>query len=336
MTAAAKSEFRKHVDKFEALPSDVMLGHISWFTVNDGAYKLADISQTFDMLMLDSRFLPVETSAFNAFEKACSNALKAAKAYAIDSGHTGEIMAIREAFKSDEKVVRHIVREVRDGKRARLRYEPVAELVLFREKPDARNKIVRGSGAIRSSIFDTVLLPGERTQVEQVIREWEAEYDRLYHFIDGDKARKIVRDYVGFLNGVMMKSGVYFVHVSHEAELDKLQQLVASFGNGCSMELMPIPDLPKLRTSVVAAFQEQAQRDLQEVVKQIAKIRGTRGTITQAAYLKVKAQYEGVMLNAKEHLRTFRVTQDVTAEAAETAMDLLLALEADMRKQMEA
>lgn len=336
MTAAAKSEFRKHVEKFEALPQDVMLGYICWFTVNDGAYKLADISQTFDMLMLDARFMPVETSAFNAFEKACSNALKAAKPYTVDSTHTGEIMAIREAFKSDEKVVRHVVREVRDAKRARLRYEPVAELVLFREKTDARNKIVRGSGAIRSGIFEPVLLPGEKEQVHQVIREWEAEYDRLYNFIDGDKARKVVRDYIGFLNGVMMKQGVYFVHVSHASELLKLQEFMGTLGNGCSMELMDIPDLTKLRTSVVAAFQEQAQRDLQEVVKQIAKIRSTRGTITQAAYLKVKAQYEGVMLNAREHLRTFKVTQDVTAEAAETAMDLLLALEADMRKQMES
>lgn len=336
MTAAAKSEFRKHIDKFEALPKDVMLGYIAWFTVNDGAYKLADISARFDMLMLDPRFVPVETSAFNAFEKACSNALKAAKQYSLDQQHVGQIMAIREAFKSDEKVVRHVVREVRDSKRARLRYEPVAELVLFREKTDARNKIMRGSGAIRSGLFHNVLLPGEAEQVNEVIREWEAEYDRLYNFIDGDKVRKILRDYVSFLNGVMMKSGVYFVHVTHEDQLLRLQEFAETLGNGCGLELMPIPDLPKLRTSVVAAFQEQAQRDLGEVVKQIAKIRETRGTITPAAYLKVKQQYESVMLNAKEHLRTFRVTQDVTAEAAETAMDMLLALEADMRKQMEA
>ena len=334
---AAKSEFRKHVEKFESLPADVMLGYIAWFTVNDGGYALSDITDTFDRLTLDARFLPAETSAFNAFEKACSNALKATKPYSLPHDQQGEIMAIREALKTDEKVVRHVVREVRDSKRAKLRHEPVAELVLFREVTDSRNKIKRGSGRLRHSIFDDGRLqPGEKEQIDAVIAAWEAEYSRLYNFIDGDKARKIVRDYVGFLNGVMMKSGVYFVHVSREDELERVQQFAESLGNGCGLELMPIPDLPKLRTSVVAAFQEQASRDLADVVKSIAKIRETRGVVTNAAYLKVKAQYEDVMRHAKEHLRTFKVTQDVTADAAETAMDMLMALEADMRRQMEA
>lgn len=333
---AAKSEFRKYVDKFEELPQDVILGYIAWFTVNDGAYPLQSISDEFDRLMLDSRFLPVETSAFNAFEKACTAAQKTAKPYSLAQEQIGEIMAIREAHKNDEKVVRHVVREVRDSRRARLRYEPVAELVLFREKADSRNKIVRGSGALRSGVWDQTLLPGERAHVDEVIVAWEQEYARLYNFIDGDKARKIIRDYIGFLNGVMMKSGVYFVHVDQSDQLMALQEFCASLGNGCGLELMPIPDLPRLRTSVVGAFQEQARRDLEDVVKHIAKIRSTRGVITPAAYQKVKQQYEGVMRNAKQHLRTFKVTQDVTADAAETAMDMLMALEADMRKQMEA
>jgi hypothetical protein len=331
-----KSDFRKHLDKFEALPPDVMLGHIVWFTVNDGAYPLKAISDKFDELLLDSRFLPVETSAFNAFEKACSNSLKVTQPYKLTGDQVGEIMAVREAFKSNEKVVRHLVREVRDSRRARLRFEPVAELVLFREKADSRNKIVRGSGALRSTIWEDRLLPNETTHVKEVIIKWEQEYDRLYNFIDGDKARKILRDYIGFLNGIMMKSGVYFVHVSHERELLKLQEFASSLGNSSKMELMDIPDLGKLRTTVIAAFQEQAARDLQDVVNSITKIRSTRGTITAAAYLKVKAQMENVMGNAMEHMRTFKVTQDVTAGAAEIAMDMLMALEADMRKQLES
>ena len=331
---AAKSEFKKYVEVNEALPKDVMLGYILWFTVNDGAYPLTTISETFDTLQLDSRFVPVETSAFNAFEKSCSNALKAAKPYALDKQLDGEIMAIREAIKTDEKVVRQIVREVRDAKRGKLRHEPVAELVLFREKVDPRNRIVRGSGRLRAGVWDDRLLPTERPHIDAVIKAWETEYDRLYNFIDGDKTRKCIRDYIGFLNGVMMKSAVYFVHINNEEQLLKLQEFVASLGNGCSLELMPIPDLPKLRTSVVAAFQEQASRDLADVVRSIAKIRSTRGVITPAAYAKVKADYESVMRNAKQHLRTFKVTQDVTADAAETAMDMLMALENDMRKQM--
>ncbi len=332
---AAKSEFRKQIEKTGELPRDVMLGYIAWFTIPDGAYKLSDISDAFDQLMLDSRFVPAETSAFNAFEKAATSSLRAAKPYPLPHDQTGEIIVCREAQKNSEKVVRHLVREVRDGKRARLRFEPVGEVVLFREHIDARNKIKRGTGRIRSQVLTPALLPGENSQVQTVIAEFEKEYDRLYNFIDGDKVRKIVRDYVGFLNGVMMKGSVYFVHVDQDDQLLKLQSFCEALGNGCSMELMPIPDLPKLRTSVVAAFQEQAKRDLDDVVKTIAKIRSTRGRITPAAYAKVKAEYETVLRNAKQHLRTFKVTQDVTADSAETAMQMLLALEADMRKQAE-
>lgn len=331
---AAKSEFRKFVDKNEALPRDVMLGYIAWFRVPDGAYPLKDIADTFDSLMLDSRFVPDSTSAFNAYEKACSNALKAAKPYGMTGERVGEIMAVREAHKTDEKVVRHIVREVRDSKRARLRYEPVAELVLFREKTDARNKIVRGSGQIRANVFKNVIEPGEEAEIKAIVDAWTKEFDRLYNFIDGDKVRKVVRDYVGFLNGIMMKSSVYFVHVSNETEILKLQQFCTLIGNGCSLELMDMPDLSKLRTSVVAAFQEQAAKDLQDVVKAIAKVRSSRDKITPAAYSKLKSQYEDVMRNSLEHMRTFKVTQDVTGAAAEIAMDSLMALEADMRKQM--
>jgi hypothetical protein len=100
--------------------------------------------------------------------------------------------------------------------------------------------------------------------------------------------------------------------------------------------MMPIPELRRLRQSVIEAFQDEAEKELQEVVAAIQKIRATRNKITPDALNKVRLQYQTVMRKANEYTRTLRCTQDRTAGAAEIALDALNALDADMRQQMEA
>lgn len=332
----AKSEFRKYIDQAQELPSDVVLGNIVWHTVNDGAYPLDVIEKAFDDLGLNPAFVPNPTTEFNAFEKACTNAVRSARAYSLPQEQTGEIMAIRESYKDDQQVIRHVVREVRDAKHKRLRYETVAKLILFRAQPGTDGKIIRGSHRLRAEIDSSVLLRGEKEQIEAVIAKWTEEFDRLYNFIDGDKARAIVRDYLGFLNAVMMKQGVYFVHVNREDELTKLRTFVdTALGNGCKVELFPIPELKRLRESVIDAFQDEAVKELNEVVQAINKVRATRATITGPALAKLTDQYQGVMRKANEYTRTLRCTQDRTAGAAEVALESLNALRADMQRQME-
>lgn len=333
----AKSEFRKYIDQAQELPSDVVLGNIVWHTVNDGAYSLADIEKSFDDLGMNPAFVPSPTTEFNAFEKACTNAVRASKPYPLPQNQVGEVMAIREAYKDDQQVIRHIVREVRDAKAKRLRYESVAKLILFRAQPGSDGKIMRGSHRLRAEIDSSVLLRGEQDHIKAVIDKWSEEFDRLYTYIDGDKARAIVRDYLGFLNAVMMKQGVYFVHANREDELAKLQTFVSTtLQNGCRVELFPIPELKRLRESVIEAFQDEAVKELNEVVAAISKVRTTRATITPQALAKLTDQYQGVMRKANEYTRTLRCTQDRTAGAAEIALESLNALRADMQTQMEA
>lgn len=332
----SKSAFRKYVDQAQELPDDVVLGNIVWHTITDGAYDLGQIEQAFEDLDLNSMFVPAPTTEFNAFEKACTNALRAAKPYQLPQQQVGEIMAIREVSKTAEIVTRHIVREVRDSKAKRLRFETVAELTLFRAQSHSSGRVVRGSHRLRANIFVDRLLTGEKEQVEAVITKWDSEFDRLYNFVDGDKARAMVRDYLGYLNAVMMKQGVYFVHKTREEELYRLQTLVGvHLANGCQLQLMPIPELKRLRESVIDAFQDEAEKELNEVVAAINKVRTTRATITSTALAKLTDQYKQTMLKASEYTRILRCSQDRTAGAAEIALASLDALRSDMIKQME-
>jgi len=342
----AKSEFRKYVDQAQELPDDVVLGNIVWHTVNDGAYSLTDIEKAFDDLGLNPSFVPRPTTEFNAFEKACTLALRATKPYELARGkvdgqmvttEVGEIMAIRESHKDSEQVIRQVVREVRDHQKKRLRYEVVAELILMRAVADSNGKVRRGSHRLRATVLVDNLHRNEKAQVESVIDRWEAEFNRLYEFLDGDKVRAVVRNYLGYLNAVMMKDGVYFVHKNREDELLRLQTFVGTtLANGCAISMFPIPELKRLREEVVEAYQDEAVKELNEVVAAISKVRSTRQSITPAALAKLTEQYQNVMRKANEYTRTLRCTQDRTAGAAEVALESLDALRADMRAQMEA
>lgn len=333
----SKSEFRKYVDQAQSLPDDVVLGNIVWHTITDGAYDLSEIEKAFEDLDLNPSFVPSPTTEFNAFEKACTNAQRAAKPYALPRQQIGEIMAIREVSKTEEVVTRHIVREIRDSKAKRLRYETVAELTLFRAQSHSSGRVLRGSHRLRATIFGDRLMTGEKERVEEVIQKWDAEFDRLYNYIDGDKARGMIREYLGYLNAVMMKQGVYFVHKTREEELNRLRTLVGTtLGAGCQLQLIPIPELKQLRDSVIDAFQDEAEKELTEVVAAINKVRTTRSTITPQALAKLTDQYSQVMRKAGEYTRVLRCSQDRTAGAAEIALASLDALRADMVKQMES
>jgi hypothetical protein len=328
----AKSELRKLIDSNQALPSDCVLGFIVFYTINDGEYLLADIAQKCDDLGLNSKFLPKASTEIQAFKLACTEAERVSKPYAIGDDQVGEIMAIREVVNNSEMMVQHIVREVRDNKHRKLRHETVGELKLYRPVASGHNgRIIRGSHRLRSGIFDDGRLqPGEIVEIKKVIDQWETEFDRLYQYINGTRLRYLPREYVKYLNGVAMKSSVYFVHQTREDELMRLKTLIDGLGNGCSFEVMPIPELKRLRESVVEAFQREAVEELTGVVKAISLLRGNRKNITPDAYSKLRTQYEAVMKKANEYTRTLRCSQDQTAGAAEIALESLNGLRMEM------
>lgn len=336
----AKSEFRKFVDSTQALPDDVTLGNIVWHTIADGKYELSAIEKLFEQLDMSPEFIPLPSSQINAFQKACTRAKMVSKPFDLGR-NTHEIMAIREVVKDREILRYDIIREVRDPRARKLRHEAVAELILYRPGPRSDGKIDRTvAPVLRSKIFDQVVMDGELPFIQEVIDRHYEEFHRLYTYIDGDKLRWLVREYLGFLNAIMMKPGVYFVHRNRDADLVKLSTFVGAIAEQASVdsriEMMPVPDLKRLRESVINAYQVEAVKEFNEVVGQVTKIRSTRDTITPEAFAKVREQYNAVSRKALEYTRTLGVTQDMTAGAAEIALESLAALQSDLQKQLEA
>lgn len=339
---AAKSEVRKVLDQ-EGLPQDAILGHIVWFTIADQPHDLAQMQEEFDRLRLDTSLLPIRPSALQAYEKACTKTVSAAKPYSIDAARVGEIITVREQSRDINTVHRVMVREVRDvDSKVRLSYQPIGSLYLSR--PVVQNlggslvgvRGQRNGHRLRADIDDTALVPGEdRAEIEAFIKTWYAEFDRLFNYVDGDRVRKCVRNYIEFLNGIQMKPGVYFVHRTREAELNALEEFVGTLA-GCSMEVFPIPEVAKLRKSVIAAWEREAVEEYQKVVAAIAHVRTTRGVVTTDALVKLTQQYERVVAKGKEYDRILHSKQDLTNGAAEFAEAALNQVRVDYLAQQEA
>lgn len=321
---AAKSDLRKYLDQAGELPRDVLLGHVVMFTITDGEYDRDQVALWFDELMLNPAFVPVPNKAVDAFKKATS--LVDDTEYDV-RGNTAHVL-VRDVASDSETMTRHFIREITDSKKKRLAYAKIGEATFYRAVTRG-GKVQPGTERLRLGFDADALYKDEKPEVTEVKKRIEAAYERHVKYMDGMKVRAMVRDYVLSLNAILLKQGVYFVHVNRLDELLRLQTLVHRLG-GCRLELMPLVDLKEQRDMVVEAFQTEAEASLQDVVKQIQHIRETRKKVTPDAYAKVKREYDAVMMRAKEYGRTLKVNQDKTAGAAETALDALVALQQQM------
>lgn len=328
-----KTDFRLYIEENGKLPADCVLGHIAWFTVEDGQYDAVKISDDFDRLGLNPKWLPPAISPTDAFLKASSEI--GGFEYAVVGGNTARVL-VRDVIKSKDVIIRHIVREVVDAKNVQLLYEEVGEIAFY--KPAVRGGRVDLSSARYRVTLSQSLVQEEKDILNTLISQFGYAYSRYADYHDGQKIRGVVRNYLLYLNGIAMKASVYFVHSSRASELERLQEFVNGLSKGAtSLTLLPLADLPSLRTEVVDAFQREAEKELQHLAEEIAKVRATRkGPISTSKYAQMRDEYNRVMAKATEYTRTLQISQDRTAGAAETVVDLLTELQSDFAKQLDS
>ena len=323
---AKPSSFRSYLDSTGQLPADALLGRIVLFTITDQQTDRDDLVKWFDELGLNHALLPAEIKPVDAFKKATS---EAKEEYDLGNGRYASILC-RDVDSNSEYIQRQITREIRDGSRKRLAYSKVIECVFYRARPGVGGKLEKGSERVRVSIDADGVAVGEREKMQEIAAGIKARYERYYKFLDGNKMRAVIREYLKYLNAIEIKGGVYFVHANREKELAAVKALVDRLGGGCYMQTIPLVDLANERQMVVDAFQREAAQRLEEIVRDVAELRSTRKKITAEAYTKIRQRYDTVMEQANEYLRTLNVSQDTTASAAELALDSLVALQTDM------
>lgn len=319
--AGTVSPLRAYIDQMNDLPPDVLLGRIAHYTITDEPVRRDDVVDWFRDLGLNEDRLPLEIKAVDAFKKATSDTKNE---YPMAKGRTGNLLC-RDVTTTPDYVTRQITREIRDAKNKRLEYAPAINCRFYR--PTSADQ---STARVHFQVNSTVLEPSEIDFVKAAAQEIFERYERHRNFLDGQKLRGVVRDYLKRdLNAIEIKGGVYFVHCTRDEELQRLRTLVDRFGGGCQMHTIPMVDLEEQRAHVTRLFEQEASRSLAEVAREAHELLASP-KITPRAYAKLKEKYDDLLERATDHMINLQVSQDVTASSAEVALEALKSVQKRM------
>lgn len=308
-----------------------LLGHLVLYSVYDAPITHDELEAWFTELGLDQAFLPAAIRESDAFERVTGKTgvrasyklateqpapVPAADADAEDEKVIAATLMTRHVSRDNTRIVRHLVREVRDEIDSTLSYDTrLAELLFVRDTSKTAHP---GAGSIRINPDYTAigaLSDEEQAQVHKTLAEIKAAYEDHCRFYTSDRLRAIVRNYIEALNAVSVRpsGGVYFVHRQHEHTLAGLRELVSRFGSNSKITRIPLPDQDEMRDMVIGAFTTQTKEELQRLAIDIAAARRDGHTATKIEGL--HARYRALRNAAAEHSALLATSLDETSDA---------------------
>lgn len=311
------SHLRAYINEVDDLPTDILLGRIVLFTISDQPIRRDELVKWFKELSLNAAYLPAENKPLDAFKRATS---AVRESYQLLGNRTAQLLC-RDVSANNDYVIRQITREVKNTGKKVLHYDEAIRLTFHRPKIDAKT-----GARIQIQVQLANLEQTEVTVVQEVARSIEQRYSSFCEFLDDQKVRGMVREYLKHLNSIEIKGGVYFVPVSRDDELHRLAELVGRLGGGCHMNTIPLVDLQNQREFIAHVFEREASESLREITREANEVLANRKTVTPAMYRKIKERYDKVLENAVEHVETLQLTQDVTAASAEVALQAIKSL----------
>jgi hypothetical protein len=289
------------------------LGHLVLYSIFSGEVTPAAAAGWFRELGLDHKFAPGDIRAADVYEK-ITGPTGVHRAYPIgpvqspeqrrrDGRETREaLLMIRHVSRSPDRIVRHLVREVRDEERTQLTYNPRLAVLTFVR--DGHQGADPGGGALQIepdyAAIATLPRP-EQAHVDEVLDEVRHAFDRGRLYLSGDRLRTTVRTYIESLHPIRIRptGGVYFVAAQHAATLAALRELVGRFGGGSNLARVPLPDLEEMRDMVISAFVTRSKEELDKLGGEIRKARDAgAGT---AAIQALHRRFTDLQAAASEH-----------------------------------
>ncbi len=268
-----------------------ILGHLIWYSVKESRIKIEDMRKLLAQIGLPNDFLPEEPSNINAFKRATTE-LSEEIEVKIDQNRTAVYM-VRLTAKSDEEIVKSIIKEVRDAGDRRLSYEEIGRVHFDKDTEDIR-------------YYD--LQPDSQPIITQIKQLYEA----YRTFLTGKQIRAMFHEIIQSMSPTLVRpsGAVYFIPYVHAEMVQKMEVLskeLAAYGitdYESAFESIPLIDADKTRALVEVRFEEQNTRDVDRTLVELSKLlQGTDTTTkTAAKYVEmVKAsketisRYEGLL-----------------------------------------
>ncbi len=268
-----------------------ILGNLIWYSIKESRIKIEDMRNLFAQIKIPTDFLPEEPSKINAFKRATTE-LSEEVEVDLGQGMTAVYM-IRLTAKSDDEIVKSLIKEVRDASNKKLSYEEIGRVHFDKDTEDVR-------------YYD--LKPDSQpiiTQIKQI-------YETYCVYLTGKQIRVMIHEIIKSMAPTLVRpsGAVYFIPYVHAEMVQKMEVLskeLAAYGitdYESAFESIPLIDADKTRALVEVRFEEQNTRDVDRTLVELAKLlQGTDTTTkTAAKYVEmVKAsketisRYEGLL-----------------------------------------
>ncbi len=292
-----------------------ILGNLIWYSLRDVRITQEQMRELFIEHGLSLTHLPPEIREVDAYRRATSD-INEMKPKTLQDG-TFEILMCREVANTDDEVVRHLVREIRDSKNKRLDYKQVGTLIFRKEEKDF------------------IARPLE-AEYEGVIADTEARYKEYLQFYTGKHIRMLVGGLVEGTNSVNLRSvgGVYFVSKEHNALVESLEGFVKATNNYAApseipfeaiFESVPMLDLEKQRALIFDKYEQQCAGIVDKTLVELVELLKAN----KAPSKSVKANYVNSLKTLKAGIMKYEGLLERDLDIARLKYDVL-------NKQVEA
>ncbi len=271
-----------------------ILGHLIWYSVKESRIRTSDLRKLFAQVKIPMDFMPEEPSKINAFKRATTELSEETE---VDIGRGKHaVYMVRLAAKTDEEIVKSIVKEVRDASKKALTSEDYAEIGRVHFDKDTEN--VR--------YYD--LQPDSQPITAQI----KQLYETYCSYLTGKQIRVMFHEIIKSMSPTLVRpsGAVYFIPYVHAEMVQKMEVLskeLAAYGitdYESAFESIPLIDADKTRALVEVRFEEQNTRDVDRTLVELSKLlQGTDTTTkTAAKYVEqvrtskeIIAKYEGLL-----------------------------------------
>lgn len=265
------STMNAYTDVVQNLPDEAFLGSLLWFSISKADVNLEDARTALTTAGLSTDTLRKNLRPVDAFKKASK---EVAHKFPVRDGVRSEVL-VRPVGEDGETSHRHVIlerAEMKAGKRRRLVYEKVGEIVFTRGTK--KKGVYEGYSVDVRKTINVNLTPAEQEHLDRVLDQaaFEARFDHLLNYMDSHAVRTFVREYIYDLGGTLVKEtgGLYFVSQSHADEIKKLWDWVNSIGS--QFHVLPILDLKEQREMLIEAFENETVQEVERLIGEIGKI----------------------------------------------------------------
>jgi hypothetical protein len=296
------SSLKQYTDSFANLPEDLFIGSLLFYRVAGCNVTRPQLEAWFLDLGLDPQYIPDPIDPVDAFSKATNNDnWRLSYPMGTQAQQLTANILIRPVKTDKQRVVKAIVREVVDGNAEKLNTATIGEAVFYKAP----------TNSMRLTLDPAALAAGEDSQLDPAISNLRARYAEFCQHYDPQAIRKMIRDYVTDLNAVLVNptGGLYFVHKTRDATLDKLSELVKRIGGDCLFELIPLVNTPDKREMLLEASQTATEKQCRELLEQVAKkAEGKRVTLND--WKRMRDEMTKITDRAAEYSNILGVAQE--------------------------